>query len=75
MKNSVKNSKFPSWGMLLSGKFVLVIPHCDLHVTTAGCKATCGFGIREFPVELSGLFCFFTHAKKAKRQTRPHQNQ
>lgn len=54
-------------GRVRAVKFFLIIPECDLHVTTAGSKATCGFGIREFPVELSSLL-FFSYKKCRDRQ-------
>lgn len=53
-------------GRLLLDKFFLIIPGCDLHVTTAGSKATCGFGIGEFPVELSSLLVFHTKSTKSQ---------
>lgn len=70
------NSKIPSGagagkGRLLSDKFFLLIPDCDLHVTTAGSKATCGFGTGELPVELSSLLVFHTKNASSQEQAPP----
>lgn len=69
MGNSVKTVKFQvgGWGeqgRLLQGKFLLIIPACDLQVTTASSETICGFGTGNFPVELSHLLVVvFTHTK------------